>query len=396
MPRDGGRRAGVTAVSSFDKSSVVDPLIQSTVLAFVEDPGGANAIAAMLPGLADGADLHVLASEVGAAQLAAHGVASDVVEAEVEAETLVDGLRPSCVVVGTSEDSSSFGLRLVQAARRRGLPTIGVVDGPANAAWRFRGGGGCPLASAPDWIAVPDEATAEAYSALGHPAERVVTAGEPHLARVAGERSRFEAAGQRTLRKMLFPQLDSARQWIVFLTERSDGLDSRRFRRNADYTLPALQGEDRRTHIVLAAFLKARRLLEPPPVVLLRLHPKEDAADYNAYRPAFDAVSQTEPALELVFAADLVVGMTTMLMAEAVALGRPALAVLPRVEEATWLPADVRGLIPVVARQREIAPALRAGLRHGACATPDFTHNAGALNGLVERALRRGACAESA
>ena len=155
-------------------------------------------------------------------------------------------------------------------------------------------------------------------------------------------------------------------------------------------------GEDRRTHIVLAAFLKARRLLDPPPLVLLRLHPKEDAAEYDTYDADFDTVSQAESALETVFAADLVVGMTTMLMAEAVALGRPALAILPRAGESMWLPAAVREFIPVVVRQREIAPALRIGLRHGACATPKFKHDAGALNGLVEQVLRRDACAESA
>ena len=369
-------------------------MVKPTVLAFVEDPGAANAIAAMLPSLADGAEVRVLASKGGASWLAALGVAAEV--SEGDAAALVDERRPSCVVVGTCEEVESLGLQLVRAARQRGLPSIGVVDGPANVVRRFCGGGGSPLACAPDWIVVPDAATAEAYRALGHPADQVVTMGDPHLARTVAERPRFAAVGRRALRERLFPRLDPERPWVLFLAERSDGLDPRQFRRNAEYTLPAPLGEDRRTHIVLAAFLEARRQLEQSPLALLRLHPKEDAAEYSAYGTQLDAVSQAEPALELVFAADLVVGMTTMLMAEAVALGRPALAILPRVGEAAWLPAAVRGLIPIVARQGEIAPALRAGLRHGACATPDFAHDAGALKRLVERVLQRGACAGSA
>lgn len=357
------------------------------MIAYVEDPGGANAIAALLPRLGADAEVRVLASGAGARQLAVLNLPAETVDPAADADRMIKAHRPHCLVVGTSENSTSLGLRLVQAARRTGTPTVGIVDGTANADWRFRGTGDDPLSSAPDWIVVPDRATAEAYQTLGHPGERIVTVGDPHLARIAAERPRLVAIGQRALRERLFPHLDPDRKWILFLSERSEGLDQARFRKSATYTLPAPPGEERRTHIVLAAFLAALDALRPKPIAMLRLHPKDEPAEYQAYAGAFDATSGTEAPHELVFAADLVVGMTTMLLAEAVALGRPVLSIVPRVCEAGWLPTSVRQIIPVVAEMTEIAPAMRTGLARGVVEPPDFAPPSAALDDLRRQVL---------
>lgn len=357
------------------------------MLVYVEDPGGANAIAALLPRLGAEAEVRVLASGAGARQLAVLNLPAEKVDPAADADLMIEAHRPRCLVVGTSENATTLGLRLVEAARRTGTPTIGIVDGPANAEWRFRGVGDSPLSSAPDWIVVPDRATAETYRTLGHPSERIITAGDSHLARVTAERPRLAAMGQRVLRESLFPHLDVGRPWVLFLSERSEGLDQTRFRKSATYTLPAPLGEERRTHVVLAAFLAALDALSPRPIAILRLHPKDEPAEYQAYAGAFDATSQTEAPHELVFAADLVVGMTTMLLAEAVALGRPVLSIVPRVYEAVWLPASVRQMIPVVAEMTEIAPAMRTGLARGVVEPPDFAPPSAALDDLRRQVL---------
>jgi hypothetical protein len=76
------------------------------------------------------------------------------------------------------------------------------------------------------------------------------------------------------------------------------------------------------------------------------------------YRAHFDTVSQAEPPLEVIHAADAVVGMTSMLMVEATLMQRPTLAILPRVQEAAWLPTLQAGLTPYACDRDSV----RAGL----------------------------------
>jgi hypothetical protein len=80
---------------------------------------------------------------------------------------------------------------------------------------------------------------------------------------------------------------------------------------------------------------------------LLRLHPKNTRAELAPFLDRFDRVSQGGSGLELVFAADAVCGMTSMLLAEAAIARRPTLSILPRVSERDWLPSLVQGTIAV-------------------------------------------------
>jgi hypothetical protein len=60
----------------------------------------------------------------------------------------------------------------------------------------------------------------------------------------------------------------------------------------------------------------------------------------------------------MVWAADLVIGMTTMLLLEAYLLGRPTLAVLPRISEKEWLVTLSNGLTPTVATHNDLVQML--------------------------------------
>ena len=92
--------------------------------------------------------------------------------------------------------------------------------------------------------------------------------------------------------------------------------------------------------------------------LVLRLHPKQAGGELSDYRAHFDSVSQAEPSLEVIHAADAVVGMTSMLMVEATLMQRPTLAILPRVQEAAWLPTLQAGLTPYACDRA----AVRAGI----------------------------------
>ncbi len=93
---------------------------------------------------------------------------------------------------------------------------------------------------------------------------------------------------------------------------------------------------------------------------MLRLHPGNGLEDYSQLHPRIDAVSHGGDPLPIVWCADLVVGMTTMLLVEAFLLGRPTLSVIPRAAEAEWLPTTASGLTPVATTRAQLIANLTA------------------------------------
>jgi len=251
--------------------------------------------------------------------------------------SLLDAYRPALVIVGTSENESSFSFELIEAARARGIATVGVVDGAANAAERFRGRGDAPLSFAPDWLMVPDAGTALEFGRLGFRADRIRVCGHPQLDQVAALRGSWGAEERRHMRKRWLPGAPPGRAVLMFVSEICTGLNPQQFRRSPAYTLQGNPESDGRTEIVLDELLRALGELPEKPYLVLRLHPKQVESELPRHRPLFDQVSRSEPALELAYAADVVVGMTSMLLLESASLGRPTLSLVPRAEERAWL-----------------------------------------------------------
>ncbi|MGE0254656.1 MAG: hypothetical protein AB7N54_04105 [Alphaproteobacteria bacterium] len=333
--------------------------VAASVMIAVEDPGAAN-MAADLPAAlaARGLAASLFAGGAGSAQLDRLGRPHRRIAAGTTAGALLDEDRPRAVVVGTSEDRSALGLALVDAARGRGIATLGLVDGPANAAERFRGTGAAADTHAPDLIAVADIACRDAFLAAGFAATRLVVAGHPAFDRARAERRHLDARGRAAVRAAVFPDAPAGRPVVVFLSELSDGLDAARFALTGDETLRGRPGTAERTRAVTEAFLDATAGLATRPWRVLRLHPKERREDHADLLDEFDAVSAEGPPFEVLYAADLVVGLTTFALVEALLLGRPALSLLPRASDAAWLPAIGLGLVPMVCRNAEIAPAV--------------------------------------
>ncbi|HEX2188392.1 MAG TPA: hypothetical protein VHG51_05810 [Longimicrobiaceae bacterium] len=336
------------------------------VLVYVEDPGAAS-YAADLPAAlaAGGVGALLLAGGSAAGYLRERGRPAEAVPEGESAEGLLDALRPRLVVVGTSEDPDTPGLALVDAARSRGIGTVGLVDAFPNAAHRFRGRGDDPLGHAPDWLAVPDEWTRQAFVELGAPPARVVVCGHPQYDRVRALAEELGREGRAAVRARVLPNAGD-RPVIVFVAEVSTGLDPAQYRKSAEYTLQGRGWSTGRTEVVLEELLDAAAGLDPRPCFVLRLHPKNTAEELASYAEEVDMVSAGGSALELAYAADLVAGMTSMLLLEADLLGTPTLAVVPRPVERDWLPSIRHGRTPCVTtreRLRDALPRLLAGER---------------------------------
>lgn len=326
-------------------------------LAYVEDPGAANMVLGLAAALAErGGDLALFAGGTAAEYLTGRG---EKVTGGTDATTLT-GI--SVVCTGTAEDPATPAFAMLAGARHRGLPTVVLVDGPANADRRLRGATTDSLAHAPDWLLVPDDATAKAFQALGFPEPRIRICGHPSLDRAAAEGTALAKQGRTALRRACFPALADERPLILFLTELSDGLDPAEFCRRADYSLTGRGGADGRTEIVLEEVLDAAAALAPRPQVALRLHPKTPRELYAAYEGEIAAWSVGGAPYAPMMAADLVVGLTTALLFEAAVMGLNALSVAPRAAEQGWLASNTAGITPFVCTRDALRTALARAL----------------------------------
>jgi hypothetical protein len=144
----------------------------------------------------------------------------------------------------------------------------------------------------------------------------------------------------------------------LFASEISSGFDTKQFSRSGAYTLTGDGISHGRTEIVIEEFLLAASPRRSELHLVLRLHPKHSRPELASYLAQFDTISDVGAPHELVFAADAVVGMTSMLLVEAALLRRPTLAIVPRREEMGWLPTIAAGITPVAMTRPAIAEQL--------------------------------------
>lgn len=336
--------------------------MQHRILAFAEDPGATNYIAPLIPALRS-AGWHVKLAAAGQAclRLPHYGLEFLPCHTSREAVALFEQEKPDAILIGTSENLDTPAHALVATARQGRIVSFGAIDSPANSAHRFRGQSDSPFTHAPDWLMVPDEWTKQTFTDIGFRSDRIAVCGHPIHDSVLTRRRALERETKETVRRRVLPhEWEESRPVYVFLSELSDGLDTGQFSHASNYTLHGRGEATRRTEIVLEEVIDAIKNLMPRPRLILRLHPKQTAADLEQYVPELDYVSKSEPALDLVFAADLVIGMSTSLLFEAALLGRPTLAVLPREIEKEWISAVRAGVIPSVTSRQSLCDFLAA------------------------------------
>lgn len=342
------------------------------VLIFVEDPGAANCVAHLPAALASlGFDARLMTSHCATEFMRQRGVPVESLGSEMSASTLLHSLQPRLVLVGTAENPATIGLDLIGEARRLHIETIGVVDAPGNGPYRFRGRSAEPLAHAPDRLIVFDDATKATFSALGFASQRIDICRHPQFEFVETARARLIAEGPDAVRRRVFPECADGRTIVIFGAEVSVGIQQEGYHRTTDYTLMGRGCHSDRTAIVLEEVLDALALCNPRPYVVLRLHPKNTSSDFEMFASEVDHVSAGTPAVDVIYAADIVIGMTSMLVFEAALLGKQTLSVVPRAIEASTLPGFHTGLVPWVCTRDELRARLKQMLN--ACSIAPHT-----------------------
>jgi hypothetical protein len=333
-----------------------------TLLAFIEDPGAANFVGPILARKADaGGDVRLYAEGAGADRLREMAVQfHDAVEMGIAAEA-IRREAPWAVLIGTSENLDTTAFDLIKAAQAMGVPSIAGVDNLANADFRFRGHGDDPLTHAPDYLLLSDDLARRNFADLGFSADRMFVCGHPYFDTVREAGAVMAKEGRAAYRLRLFPNA-GFRPVALFLAEISSGLNPAQFTKSTDYTLNGRGRSVGRTEIVIEEFLDAAATMKQQPYLVLRPHPKNTDAELGPYFGEFDMICRGGSSLEAVFAADLIVGMSTSLLVEASLLGRPTLSIVPRLAEREWLPTTAAGITPCVHWREEIAPAMTIGL----------------------------------
>jgi hypothetical protein len=118
----------------------------------------------------------------------------------------------------------------------------------------------------------------------------------------------------------------------------------------------------------------------------LRLHPKNDREEFTEYLSSFDQISEGGSSLEFIFCADLVVGMTSMILTEAALLGRPTVSIVPRRIERDWLPTIAMGVTKSCTTRAEILEIFSEELE--ACAPDANALDLGLPKSSTERVCR--------
>jgi hypothetical protein len=344
------------------------------VLIFAEDPGPAQ-YAAPLPEALAAPGWHAVVYAAGLARdfLRRRHIPFVPVDGSMTPASILDQVKPRCLLTGTSENPDSLGLHLIHAAQRSGIATAAFIDAGVNAVYRFRGRADKPLAYAPDWILVPDEWTRAEFIRIGANPDRTVVCGHPHYDYVLNLSRTWTAQDRERMRERLLPGLLKHQRVVVFLSEGSDRLRLLSSPPSpGEYTMQGRGQSTGRTEMIIEELLEAVQTLTPRPYLVLRLHPKDEADDFQAYAAEFNHIDQASPPLELVFCADLVVGMTSMLLMEAALLGRPTLSIVPRAVERDWLPTVRQGVTPCVMYRADLGKALADPLRNGSSAPADL------------------------
>jgi len=335
------------------------------ILFFAEDPGAANYLDGIIAGAID---------EGMSTAVIAHGKAKEKFQDRYELATplakdqnaaaILDQFRPRIVLVGTAVNPDSLGLGLVIESKKRGLMTVGAIDGPGSEGWRFRGRTENPLAYAPDKILVPDEATQRAFWDIGAAPETVFVCGSPHFDFVHAAREKFSKTGRAAHRKKTFPNLAADRRIVVCAPDPVGGVNPQDHVRSPEYTLHGLGTSDQRPDIFIEEFMAGLDACEgPKPYLVLRLHPRSNPEDFKADLSRFDEISQGGLVLDLLYCADLVVALTSILIVEATLLGTPSLSIVPRAKEASWLSTIEMKLTPVAVTRDEIHHLLPTALK---------------------------------
>jgi hypothetical protein len=334
------------------------------VLAFAREPGGADAIAPVVQRIRQRgrAQVVLLAKDFAVERFRAAGLEFEKLEVAGPNETLasverlLERIDPGLLLTSASSRPRDDMTEkwLWRAGQRRGIPSLAVLDQWQNYSLRFSGPGVHEyLAFMPSVIAVMDEGVRRQMVAEGIPAEKVWVSGHPRFDRLR----EFRATTQKEICRRRLAELGVETDgWVViFVSEPAsrffageEGYDECG---TLDQVLIALDQVAQRSPRRLSAIVKHHPRNLPEDFADLRFPTGEAALAVH------HLTSQIDP-WTLLLAADLVVGMISILLVDAVLLEVPTVSVQIGARNPGRCIAEQAGAIRAVGAAEELGPLL--------------------------------------
>ncbi|MGD0088589.1 MAG: hypothetical protein ABSE73_01590 [Planctomycetota bacterium] len=323
------------------------------------DPGGVNALAPVV--LALQADnryrVHVFGYRQAPLLWRKRGLACGelpITLSLAEAQQRLAALAADLLLTGTSTNELNLEKTFIAAAKTTGVPSLAVLDFWSNYHSRFGDSDG-RLSFQPERIAVPDEHARDEMIAEGFDASKLRITGQPAFDELAACLAGFTLERHAQIRKSW--EIQESELVVVFA---SQSLES--FYGNQ----PGVTGYPGYTeHSVLQALIPALEQIAASSGRKIRLvirpHPLENPAPLarhgsNIVRVRVDGGYTGR---EAVLAADLVVGMSTVLLLEAALLKCVVVSLQPGLLGKDMLPSNSRGLTTSVYRHEDIRPTVQ-------------------------------------
>ena len=286
-----------------------------------------------------------------------------------ETDEFVRKTHPDLIVTGTS--SEDFTERhLWRAAERAKITSFAVLDQWTNYRLRLISEGGDPVNQpatreliVPSFFFIMDEFARKEMCVLGIDRERLVVSGQPFFDYIRMTGDRFTAQEVENLRRKLTRSEDGT--VFVFASQpiasihRKNGVAEDYW----GYTEEAVFKS------VVSCLSRLTEKMAVRVTLVLRLHPKDEAGVYQ------DAVANCPDSIKVVVdretdstlllkAADLIIGMFSMLLLEAAILERPFISVQIGLKRENPLILDRMGLVRSILTEKDLEETL-CGILNG-------------------------------
>lgn len=306
---------------------------RTSIVTICGDPGGAAALAPVLRKLQQDSTIALNNfAYLHAPTILEHaGIPSRTLSSGdvSQSRALLDELGASLLLTATSSNALNLEKHFVVAARQTRRPSIGVLDFWSNYADRFRDADG-GLSATPDTLAIMDEKARTGLREAGVRAKLVVT-GQPAFDTLAERRRTFTNADRDAARLAMGAEPSDC--LVLFVSQAFDDLHG---------DAQARIGFDQH-HVRRLVIDTLKSIPSPRAVLAIRKHPRDAAIPLEHHSGLRITHDLTPDRWHAVMAADLIVGMNSVLLLEATYLGGAVLSLQPGLIGDDTLPSNASG-----------------------------------------------------